>query len=81
MPTRHSIVVISVNFDFLLSFPKRQLRKFIGCLKMSANDEPKDSTYYAITPLRHISHSEKLLVQIDGHFSVLEAEKPEPLME
>ena len=47
---------------------------------MSANNEPKESeyTYYTITPLRYISHPEEPLIQIDGHFSVLEAEKPEP---
>ena len=28
-----------------------QIAKFIACLKMSANDETKKSTYYAITSL------------------------------
>ena len=44
---------------------------------MSTNDEPKESTYYTMTPLRYISHPEKPLVQIDGRFTVLEAERPE----
>ena len=46
---------------------------------MSTNDESKESeyTYYAITPIRYVSHPEKPLVETDGHFSVLKAEKPE----
>ena len=46
---------------------------------MSTNNEPKESeySYYAITPIRYVSHPEKPLVEIDGHFSVLKAEKPE----
>ena len=46
---------------------------------MSTNNEPKESTYYTITPLRYVGHPEKPLVKIDGHFSVLEAQRPEPL--
>ena len=45
---------------------------------MSTNNEPKESTYYSITPLRYIGDPKKPLVQIDGHFSVLEAVMPEP---
>ena len=45
---------------------------------MSTNNEPKESTYYTITPLRYIGDPKKPLVQIDGHFSVLEAVRPEP---
>ena len=41
-------------------------------------NEPKESTYYSITPLRYIGILKKPLVQIDGHFSVLEADRPEP---
>ena len=44
---------------------------------MSTNNEPKESTYYTITPLGYVGHPEKPLVQIDGHFSVLEAKRPE----
>ena len=62
----------------MLSVFKQQLQKFIVCLKMFTKDEPKESTYYTITPLRCISIPKKPLVQIDGHFSVLEAEGPEP---
>ena len=64
----------------MLSVPKHQLQKFIACLKMSANNEPKESeyTYYTITPLKYYALTRRSCVKIDGHFSVLEAEKPEP---
>ena len=58
--------------------PEHQLQKFIVCLKMSINNEPKESSYYTITPLRYIGMLIKPLVQTDGHFRVLEAERPEP---
>ena len=62
----------------MLSISKHQLQEFIGCLKMSTNDEPKESeyTYYAITPIRYIGHPEKPLVRIAGHFSLIKEEKP-----
>ena len=44
---------------------------------MSTNYELKEVTYYAITRLRYVSHPKKPLVQIDGHFSVIEGEIPE----
>ena len=44
---------------------------------MSTNNEPKESTYYTITRLGYVGHPEKPLVQTDGHFSVLEAKRPE----
>ena len=64
----------TVCFLFLNTNCKNLLR-----VLMSTNDEPKESTYYIITPLRYISHPKKPLVQIDGQFSVLEAERPENL--
>ena len=51
--------------------------KFIEFLKMSTYNEPKENTYYSITPLGYIGMPRKPLVQIDGHFRVLEAEIPE----
>ena len=35
----------------MLSIPKHQLQKFVGCLKMSTNNDPKESeyTYYVMT--------------------------------
>ena len=44
---------------------------------MFTNDEPKESTYYTITLLRYVRHPERPIVQIDGHFRALEAERPE----
>ena len=51
-------------------------RNLLGVLKISTNNEPKESTYYSITPLRHICDPKKPIVQTDGQFSVLEVEKP-----
>ena len=61
----------------MLSISKHQLQKFIGCLKMSTNNEPKEGTNYTITPLKYYALTRRPCVKIDGHFSVLEAEKPE----
>ena len=46
---------------------------------MSTNNEPKESeyTYYTITPLKYYTLTRRPYVKIDGHFSVLEAERPE----
>ena len=58
--------------------PKHQLQKFIACLKMSTDNEPKESTYYTITPLKYCALSRRPCIKINGHLSVLEAERPEP---
>ena len=59
--------------------PKHQLQKFIACLKMSTNNEPKKSeyTYCTINPLKYYALTRRLCIKIDGHFSVLEAERKE----
>ena len=54
--------------------PKHQLQKFIGCLKMFTNNEPKERTYYTITSLRYL-HGD-LYIRVDSHFSVFKAECP-----
>ena len=64
----------------MLPIPKYQLQKFVGCFKMSTNNEPKESTYYTITLLGYVGHPEKPLLT-DGHFSVPEAKRPETPME
>ena len=48
---------------------------------MSNNNVPKESeyTYYTITPLKYYALSRRPCVKIGGHFSVLEAERPESL--
>ena len=45
---------------------------------MSTNNEPKESeyTYYTITPLKYYALTRRPYVKIDGHFSLLEAERP-----
>ena len=34
---------------------------------MTTNDESKEGTYYAITPIKYNALNKKPLVQIDGH--------------
>ena len=72
----HATSLLSSLFNASLDcMPKHQLQKFIACLKMSNNNE---YTYYTITLLKYHAFSRRPCVKIDGHFSVLEAEKPEP---
>ena len=51
----------------------------LGVLKVSTNDQSKENEYiyYTIAPLKYYALTRRPLVQTDGHFSVLEAERPE----
>ena len=76
------VFLVSKTFALLLIKLENKIqliycKNLLHFLKMSTYNEPKESTYYSITPLGYMGMPRKPFVQIDGHFRVLEAERPE----